>query len=87
MDLNRFLVMRKSSKDEEITHVSFQGGKYNITNKDQSKFLELYYNSIKSNSDLFLIERSGKKYKYFADIDFALDDNVNNDELVKIGDI
>jgi P4 family phage/plasmid primase-like protien len=84
MDLNIFLATRKSEKNENITHLSFVGGRYNILNKDNKTFMELYYKSIKSNNNLFLIERTSINYRFFADIDFELDNKVNNEELIKI---
>lgn len=87
MELTKFLKEHKT-KEGEITHTNFLGGKYNIEGKEYEKFLEIYFNELKKgNEDLYLIERNSKIFKFYADIDFDDKTKVEMEYINKIVNI
>lgn len=65
------------SKDtsKQQTHLSLIGGKYNIIDSKLSQFYREYYNALKNNQELFLVEKiTNRVFNMFFDIDVPIDD-------------
>lgn len=56
--------------DKYQTHLSFNKGKYNVPDDKLDEFLKAYYNAMKSNVDLYLIEKIHDcNFAFFVDLD------------------
>ncbi len=71
------------AKDTTIqTHISMNGGKYNIPDKDIEIFHKKYYNCIKKKEVLYLVEKiTDINFSFFVDIDDKVKDKDNENEL------
>lgn len=62
--------------DEIQTHLSFKGGKYNIDDGHFFEFYKKYYDCIKTDEKITLIEKiNGCVFNYFIDIDSSIENN------------
>lgn len=71
MNLDKFLITRKSYNNNPVTHTSFIGGKYFIPDEDYLQFQELYFKNLSNKN--FLIERNSSLFKFYLDIDIQND--------------
>lgn len=68
--LQDFLATRKAAKDGSITHTSYFGGKYFISDDDGDTFDALYSAAVRSGEPLGLIEQHADLSPALVDLDF-----------------
>ncbi len=81
--LNRF----SKGADKKQTHLSFNKGKYHVSDEEYENFYNTYFAALKrgENKDLYLIEKvHNENFAFFLDIDSPKSENVHvNDEHIK----
>lgn len=67
--------IKKFNKDlqdmENVTHLSFSGGKYNIRDENYDEFYEMYYKCLMKNESMYIIEKinNSNNFSFFIDIE------------------
>lgn len=74
-----------------LTHISFNGGKFNVKESQFDDFYKQYYNAYKLNEELFIIEKLNENpYAFFLDIEIPKKSkltNLSKENLIKIIEI
>lgn len=71
MSFNNYIYQFTKDTDKNQTHLSFNGGKYNVPDEKFNEFYERYYQALKKNKEeLYIIEKvSNSKFAFFLDIE------------------
>lgn len=70
MSFSKYIIKFARNTDQVQTHLSFNRGKYNVPDEHYTDFYEKYYNAMKSNEELYLIEKVYRsQFAFFIDID------------------
>lgn len=59
------------SDNKKLTHLSFNGGKYNVSDEKHDEFYKMYYKSLTEGEELYIIEKINEtsKFAFFLDIE------------------
>jgi P4 family phage/plasmid primase-like protien len=95
MSFNNFLSKFKTGTETTQTHLSFVNGKYNIPVNEIPGINKIYFEAIKANEHIYLMEKiTNTNYPFFLDIDLPKDTNyilnaerVSGQDIVTIDDI
>lgn len=70
LDFSKYILQFVKNTEKHQTHLSFNKGKYNVPDEKYEEFYKYYYESMKSNDNLYLIEKiTNSKFAFFIDID------------------
>ena len=84
MSFNNYLSKFKNNTETTQTHLSFVNGKYNIPQSEIPKINQMYFNAIRANEHIYLMEKiTNTNFPFFLDIDLPK----NNDYIITANDI
>lgn len=74
------------SDPKQLTHLSFKGGKYNVSDECYNNFYKMYYKFLLKNEDIYLIEKVNdtNKFGFFLDIEVP---KKNINLVIKVSDV
>lgn len=70
MSFGNYILKFARDTEKSQTHLSFNKGKYNVPDNKYNEFYKKYFDAMRTDEELFLIEKVyNSKFKFFLDID------------------
>jgi hypothetical protein len=78
VDFGKYILQFVKNTEKQQTHLSFNKGKYNVPDEKYEEFYKYYFESMKTNDNLYLIEKiANSKFAFFIDIDLPKQNKIN----------